>query len=99
MPEEGDLVTLLLRKSGSVVIGVELISRREQITVRYCFRGQAEGDRIKHITRVAPPYSPASDWESRQTLDLTELSLLPNETNLSLAEQTALEDCLSIFWR
>ncbi|EDX86608.1 hypothetical protein S7335_4313 [Synechococcus sp. PCC 7335] len=94
------LSTLLLRKSGSAVIGVELFNRRELPAVRYCFRGEAKGDRIERITRIAPPYTPASTWESGQELDLTELSVLPYEmTVLSLAEQTALEDCLSLFWR
>lgn len=99
--ERDGLATLLLRKSGSAVIGVELFNRRELPVVRYCFRGQAKGDRIEHITRVAPPYTPASIWESGHELDLTELGVLPNEEMnvLSLAEQTALENCLSLFWR
>ena len=54
--------TFLFRKSGSVVIGAELIGDRARThaPVLNCFRGQAVGDRIVRITRVSPPYSPLS---------------------------------------
>ncbi len=98
--------TFLFRKSGSVVVGAELISRTQtNALVLNCFRGQAKGDRIIHITQVSPPYSPLSNWESRRSIEIAtqtgqtgaaslEVSYLPTDV-----EQTALETCIQLFWR
>ncbi|MGD1898516.1 MAG: hypothetical protein ACFB16_16360 [Phormidesmis sp.] len=91
----------ILRKSGSAVVGIELLTRQRRTAVLHCFRGQAEGDRITNITQVSPPYSPASEWVSGRTLDLSTLSLAEAqaESALSPAEQAALSSCLQLFWR
>lgn len=86
--------TLLLRKSGSVVIGVELYRGRD----RSCFRGQAKGDRIVYVTYVYPPYNPASDWKSGQVLEIAPL-ISGDVRNSTIAEQTALDTCIQFFWR
>lgn len=99
--------TLLLRKSGAIVIGVELLAsdRPERVLAQRCFRGQAEGDRLIYVTFAYPPYDPAAVWESGEVIDLTllegpiptadeRLQTQPNE-----AEQTALTNCVQIFWR
>ena len=98
----------LMRKSGSVVIGIEMIDGGDGIArenrpslVRSCFRGQAVGDRLIHTTQVSPPYSPAADWQSNQTI-----LLVPSAVHLAIdglaptpAEQTALQECVQAFWR
>lgn len=103
--------TFLFRKSGSVVIGAELMGDRTRAgtSVLNCFRGQAEGDRITHVTRVSPPYAPDSNWQSRQIIEIAtppdsagvasgmaslEENYLPTEL-----EKTALETCIQVFWR
>ena len=96
---EGARRSLLFRKSGSVVIGAELMSRRgrSHTPVLGCFRGQAEGDRIIYVTKVAPPYDPASRWESGLVIDLAAGVSLDQPP--TAAEQAALETCIQVFWR
>ncbi len=95
----------LIRKSGSVVIGIEVMSGRDGETfqgnraspILNCFRGQAQGDRLIHVTQVSPPYNPASHWESNLMIEI-ELPISP-DTDITAAEQSALEDCIQAFWR
>ena len=87
----------LFRKSGSVVIGAELMSGRSRGLALGCFRGQAEGDRIVYVTQVAPPYDPASRWESGLVIDLAAGVSLDQPP--TAAEQAALETCIRVFWR
>ena len=88
----------LMRKSGSVVIGIEILDNGSRSSlVRSCFRGQAAGDRLIHVTQVSPPYDPASHWESNLTIEIT--SPLAGNTVLTEAEQAALETCIQAFWR
>ncbi|NJL86169.1 MAG: hypothetical protein HC886_09600 [Leptolyngbyaceae cyanobacterium SM1_1_3] len=99
-PDSGRLFrTMLLRKSGSAVIGVELVGDRASTDVMAlsCFRGQAQGDRLIYVTRVQPPYDPASEWQSGQELELA--AGVSRDTSLAPAEQTALETCIQLFWR
>lgn len=99
--------TFLFRKSGSVVIGAELMSDRSRASapVLNCFRGQAEGDRIIHITRVSPPYSPLSNWESGQSIEIANQTSPASVASLEEiylptdAEQISLETCTQLFWR
>ncbi len=92
--------TFLFRKSGSVVIGAELMSRTN-VSALSCFRGQAEGDRIINITQVSPPYSPSSNWESGLSIEITtQAGAVSLEDYLPTAsEQTSLETCIQLFWR
>ncbi|MEM8808873.1 MAG: hypothetical protein AAGF01_22875 [Cyanobacteria bacterium P01_G01_bin.38] len=93
-PDENRLsLTLLLRKSGSAIIGVELLGERELS----CFRGQAQDNRIVYVTQVYPPYDPASDWQSGQVIEMA--SLVSRGQSPTAAEQEALETCVQLFWR
>ncbi|MGB5916443.1 MAG: hypothetical protein WBG63_16385 [Phormidesmis sp.] len=67
--------------------------------VLHCLRGQAAGDRIIRITQVSPPYTPAANWESQQTLDLAPLTRQSPSPITTPAEQAALVECIQAFWR
>ncbi len=91
----------VFRKSGSVVIGAELMGDRISTPTIKCFRGQAEGDRIINITQVSSPYSPSSNWESGQSIEITaQIGTAPLTGYLPTAsEQISLETCIQLFWR
>lgn len=93
--------TLVFRKSGSVVIGAELMSDRINAPALNCFRGQAQGDRIINITQVSPPYSPSSNWASGQSIEIvaqSDIASLENYLPTEL-EQNSLRTCIQLFWR
>lgn len=99
----------LIRKSGSVVIGIEVMSGRDgeifqgnrASPILNCFRGQAQGDRLIHTTQVSPPYSPASDWQSNQVIAIepAAVRLATDDLAPTTTEQSALEECIQAFWR
>jgi len=104
-PREAPDRTWILRKSGSAVIGIALSSDRtpnrtpDRTRVLHCLRGQAAGDRIIRITQVSPPYTPAANWESQQTLDLAPLTRQSPSPITTPVEQAALVECIQAFWR
>jgi hypothetical protein len=86
--------SVLLRKAGRTVIGVQLGSG----SGNPCFRGFVQGNRIVNATRVFPPYNPAarSDFQP-EMFDLSEYSQV--EAAVSEADRATLQTCMQFFWR
>ena len=92
--EEAPSQSILLRKAGRTVIGVQIRSE----SGNPCFRGFAEENRIVNATRVFPPYDPASRSDfQEEMLDLNQYSLVERE--VSEGDRTTLQTCIQFFWR
>lgn len=85
--------SVLLRKAGRTVIGVQI--RRNGNS---CFRGFAAGNQIVNATRVFPPYDPASRQDfQEEMLDLSQYSQVERE--VGERDRATLQTCIQFFWR
>lgn len=84
---------LFFRKSGFTVIGLEHHAHHQ-----LCFRGFLIENRITNITRIFPPYSPASRMEvSKEGIDLNRYQT--SQRAVSRKDRETLLDCIHFFWR
>lgn len=85
--------SLFFRRSGFTVIGVEMRSQSQ-----LCFQGFFRNNRITNMTRILPPYSPASRMEvSQEGINLARYQA--SQRAITDEERETLLDCIHLFWR
>lgn len=86
------LNSLLLRKNGFTVIGLE------QTSAPKCFRGIVRENKISKVTQIYPPYTPESEsrYIEGEVYDLDNYRL---EFKISNEDREALLTCINLFWR
>lgn len=84
--------SLLLRKSGFTVIGLE------KTLSKTCFRGMAKENKIVNVTRLSLPDNPASKlrYTEGEVYNLDNYQVVPK---ITIKERKALLTCVKAFWR
>ena len=86
---------LLFRKRGFTVIGVDMQFGSQ----KFCFRGVVKQNSIINVTRIFPPYDPASYWEFLQGKAVDLNSYRKIERVVTDNDRAALLTCIQVFWR
>lgn len=82
--------SLLLRKSGFTVIGLE------ETFPKTCFRGMAENNKIVNVTRLSLPNHPTSMYSKGEVYNLDNYQVVPE---ITIEDKKALLTCVKAFWR
>lgn len=84
---------LLFHKIGHTVIGIDVQSLFENS----CFRGMVSQNSIVNVTRIFPPYDPASKWEFLQgkAIELNHYRKIDRASTAS--DRAALLRCIQVF--
>lgn len=84
---------LFFHKIGHTVIGIDV----QSLSKNPCFRGMVNQNSIINVTRIFPPYDPASKWEFLQgkALDLNHYRKIDRASTAS--DRAALLRCIQVF--
>lgn len=84
---------LLLSKRGHIVTGID----GQSLSKNPCFKGFVKQNSLVNVTRVFPPYDPASKWEflKGEAFDLNLYRKV--DRAIAASEKTALLKCIQVF--